>query len=59
MSLSKAVGKFIEKEELFLTSHKLLAGVSGGLDSMAMLHLLHNAGFDIVVGHINLSLIHI
>jgi tRNA(Ile)-lysidine synthase TilS/MesJ len=32
---------------------KVLLAVSGGLDSMVMLHLFMMSGFKIVVGHIN------
>ncbi len=56
MSLSKTVRKFIEKEELFSSDDKLLCGVSGGMDSMAMLHLLYSEGYDLVVGHVNYRL---
>ena len=41
----------------FLThGSKLLAAVSGGIDSMAMLHLLHDASFNTVAVHCNFGL---
>ena len=56
MSLSETVGKFIEKEELFSTDDKLLVGVSGGMDSMAMLDLLRKGHSDLTVAHVNFKL---
>jgi len=56
MSLSDTVCKFIEKEKLFATNDKLLLGVSGGIDSMVMLHLLHSAGYEVQVAHVNYKL---
>ena len=53
MSLSNLVRKFIEKEELFGPSSTLLCGISGGPDSMAMLHLLHSLGYSVIVAHVN------
>ena len=35
---------------------KVLAAVSGGIDSMAMLHLLHSAGVSTVAAHCNFGL---
>ncbi len=56
MSLSQEVAKFIEKEHLFLQSDRLLLAVSGGVDSMVMLHLLHSQGFSVGVAHVNYRL---
>jgi tRNA(Ile)-lysidine synthase len=36
--------------------HRLLVAVSGGLDSMALLHLLHQAGCSLGAGHVNFQL---
>lgn len=35
---------------------KILLALSGGLDSMALLHLLHNSGYHIEVAHCNFNL---
>ncbi len=56
MSLSHAVRKFIEKEELFLASDVLLCAVSGGKDSMVMLDILNKLKYRIEVAHINYML---
>lgn len=56
MTLSESVSKFIENEKLFSASSKLICAVSGGKDSMAMLHVLNALGYDIVVAHVNYRL---
>ena len=56
MNLKQQVLKFIEKEDLFKPSDHLLLAVSGGLDSMAMLHLIQSMGYKIQVAHINYKL---
>jgi tRNA(Ile)-lysidine synthase len=46
----------IERNKLFKSSDKILLTVSGGLDSMVMLHLFRQAGFTIGVAHCNFQL---
>lgn len=48
--------KHIDTNFPFLTSKKLLLAVSGGLDSMVMLHLFEQAGYEVVVAHCNFML---
>ncbi|MCA4895618.1 MAG: tRNA lysidine(34) synthetase TilS [Cytophagales bacterium] len=43
-------------EKLCKTTDKILLAVSGGMDSMVMLHLFHQAGFSIAVAHCNFQL---
>lgn len=45
--------KFIEKEELLLANDKILLAVSGGMDSMCMLHIFSKLEYTIAVCHIN------
>lgn len=46
----------IENQSLLKKGEKVLAAVSGGKDSMVMLHLLVKAGFEVGVSHINYQL---
>lgn len=48
--------KFIHEENLFHSTQRILLAVSGGADSMLMLHLFVNAGFPIAVAHCNFGL---
>lgn len=48
--------EYIDKQRLFATDDKLLLAVSGGLDSVVMLDLLHRLGYDLEVAHMNFSL---
>ena len=47
---------FIKKEKLFLPNEKILLAVSGGIDSMVMCHLFHQAGFNFDLAHCNYQL---
>lgn len=46
----------INRSSLCKTTDKILLAVSGGLDSMVMLHLLSTAGFKVGVAHCNFQL---
>lgn len=48
--------RHIEKEELFGRNEKLLVAVSGGLDSVVLLYLLHKMEMNCVVAHCNFRL---
>ena len=48
--------RHIEKEELFGRNQKLLVAVSGGLDSIVLLHLLYKMEMDCLVAHCNFRL---
>lgn len=48
--------EYIDKQRLFTTENKLLLAVSGGIDSVVMLHLLHRLGYDIYAAHMNFGL---
>jgi len=56
MPLADKVRKFIEKLSLFDKSSQLLIAVSGGVDSMALLHFLHSCEYQVSVAHINYRL---
>ncbi|MDB4999212.1 MAG: tRNA(Ile)-lysidine synthetase [Mucilaginibacter sp.] len=48
--------EFIEKNKLFKPDNKILAAVSGGMDSVLMAHLLKAAGFNFGIAHCNFML---
>lgn len=50
------LGKIIQKSRLFSKANKLLVAVSGGLDSMVLLHVLVHEGFRPSLIHVNYGL---
>lgn len=52
----KAFQKHIESNSLFNKEDKILLAISGGVDSMLMLHLFESAGYSFAVAHCNFSL---
>lgn len=56
MNLLKEFKQYIQKENLFDSGHQLLVAVSGGQDSMVLLHLLLHEQYNIHVAHANFNL---
>ncbi len=47
---------FISEQKLFQSEQKVLLAVSGGIDSMAMVHLFQQANFNFAIAHCNFHL---
>jgi len=56
MELGQRFKAFCEQKHLLEEGDKVLLAVSGGKDSMLMLHLFHELGIDIEVAHCNFNL---
>ncbi len=52
----RKVSKFIQQHQLFEQNSKLLVAVSGGVDSVVLLHLLHSLHYECVAAHCNFHL---
>jgi len=52
----KKLFDFINQNQLFDRNENLLLAVSGGIDSMAMMHFLHKLQYNISVAHANFKL---
>lgn len=46
----------VKEKQLFETGQKVLLAISGGIDSMVLLHLFEHSGFDYGVVHCNFNL---
>ncbi len=53
MDFYDKVNAFIEKESLLKPGQALVAGVSGGADSLCLLDCLHHLGYQLVVAHLD------
>lgn len=56
MNLLQSFKDFIAKDNLFSSKDKLLVAVSGGMDSVVLCELCHQAGLPFVIAHCNFRL---
>jgi tRNA(Ile)-lysidine synthase len=56
MMMFEAFREHIERHNLCRPDEKILVAVSGGVDSVVMLHLLHRDGYRLAVAHCNFQL---
>lgn len=56
MQTISKVKKYIQDNMLLTDKAKVIIGVSGGADSMALLDILHHLGYDCIIAHCNFHL---
>ena len=54
--MKEKVKKFIEENELFKPTDRLLLAISGGVDSVVLAQLIHSLGYPFALAHVNYSL---
>lgn len=56
MEITKSIEEYINKHGLFTNTEKLLIGISGGPDSVFLVHILNKLGYQISLAHVNYQL---
>lgn len=54
--MQQKVQSYIERQQLLTPKARVIVGVSGGTDSVVLLHILHALGYECVVAHCNFHL---
>jgi tRNA(Ile)-lysidine synthase len=53
MEILQQVAEFIERHHLLSPGQSVIAGVSGGADSLCLLACLHNLGYQVTIAHLD------
>ncbi len=56
VNFQNTIQQFICKHQLLQPNERVLVGVSGGKDSICLIHLLHTLGYKCTVAHMNFTL---
>jgi len=54
--MQQKVQSYIERQQLLTPKARVIVGVSGGTDSVVLLHILHALGYECVMAHCNFHL---
>lgn len=54
--MHRKVQNYIDKHQLLSSDSKVIVGVSGGADSVALLHVLHSLSYQCIIAHCNFHL---
>lgn len=54
--LEKKIAKYIDNEHLLSKEDKVIIALSGGADSVALLHVMHSLGYKCEAAHCNFHL---
>lgn len=47
------IKRFIEKNQLISSKEPIICATSGGVDSICLIHILHDLGYPVILAHVN------